>query len=214
MRRLPVYVLIDCSHSMRGEPIETVHSGLQRMVDDLCSDPFALETVWLSVITFSTGAERPLPLTEIMDVRVPELSAKGRTEMGAGLRLLTECIDSEVRRASETEKGDWKPIAFLLSDGGPSDAWITPAKDVHVRHDMGRMTMIAVGFGPNVHTDKLKRVTPMVILSDSTEPQAFAKFLQWASTSVSQSCQVVSSGAGASQALPPLPPDSGLRFLP
>ena len=214
MRRLPVYIVIDCSHSMRGEPIDTVRSGLQRMVDDLCSDPFALETVWLSVITFATGAEQVLPLTEIMDARIPELAAKGRTEMGAGLRLLTECIDSEVRRASETEKGDWKPIAFLLSDGGPSDAWITPAKEIHARHDAGRMTMIAVGFGPNVHVDKLKRVTPTVIASDSAEPQAFAKFLQWASTSVSQSCQVASRCSGTDSGLPPLPRDAGLMFLP
>jgi len=199
---------------MRGEPIQTVQSGLQRMVDDLCSDPFALETVWMSVITFATGAEQVVPLTEIMDVRMPELAAKGRTEMGAGLRLLAECIDSEVRRASETEKGDWKPIAFLLSDGGPSDAWITPAKEICSRHDAGRMMMIAVGFGPSVHVDKLKRVTPTVIVSNSAEPQAFAKFLQWASTSVSRSCQVAGSGSETNNGLPPLPPKAGFMFLP
>ena len=35
MRRLPVYLLIDCSGSMMGEPIEAVKVGLQTMTSAL-----------------------------------------------------------------------------------------------------------------------------------------------------------------------------------
>jgi len=188
-RRLPVYFVVDCSHSMRGEPIQMVSEGIQRMLDDLRGDPYALETVWLSIISFSTGARQDVTLTSILDFRPPVLTAKGRTDMGAGLRLLAECIDREVQPTTETQKGDWKPTAFLLSDGGPSDAWIAAAKDIRARHEQGRLVMLAAGFGPHVHVDKLQRVTPQVLMSESECPESFAHFLTWASLSVSRSVQ-------------------------
>ena len=55
-RRLPVYLLLDTSGSMSGEPIEQVKNGVQMLVASLRQDPYALETAWLSVITFSSGA--------------------------------------------------------------------------------------------------------------------------------------------------------------
>jgi len=49
---------------MRGEPIEAIKVGLETMVSSLRQDPFALESVHLSVITFNRSPEQILPLTE------------------------------------------------------------------------------------------------------------------------------------------------------
>ena len=38
MRRLPVYLLLDCSGSMHGDPIEAVEMGLRALRSDLQSD--------------------------------------------------------------------------------------------------------------------------------------------------------------------------------
>ena len=59
MRRLPVYLLLDTSGSMRGEPIESVKVGLESMISSLRQDPFALESVHLSIIKFLKVA-RPI----------------------------------------------------------------------------------------------------------------------------------------------------------
>ena len=40
-RRLPVYLLLDTSGSMMGEPIEAVRQGLRALVADLRGDPQA-----------------------------------------------------------------------------------------------------------------------------------------------------------------------------
>jgi uncharacterized protein YegL len=48
-RRLPVYILIDCSESMVGEAIEGANAGMRQLLLDLHSDPHALETVWSSL---------------------------------------------------------------------------------------------------------------------------------------------------------------------
>ena len=72
-RRLPVYLLIDCSESMIGEGITAVRSGLSQMLQVLRQDPHALETAWLSVISFGAKAELLAPLTEITELQEPIL---------------------------------------------------------------------------------------------------------------------------------------------
>ena len=80
-RRLPVYLLLDCSGSMSGEPIEAVRQGLRMLVSDLRGDPQALETAYLSVITFASSAQQVCPLTELMMFQEPNLDASGSTSL-------------------------------------------------------------------------------------------------------------------------------------
>lgn len=58
MRRLPVYLLLDTSGSMTGEPIEAVKNGVQMLLSTLRQDPYALETAYVSVITFDSSARQ------------------------------------------------------------------------------------------------------------------------------------------------------------
>ena len=60
MRHLPVYILIDTSGSMKGEPIESVKVGLADMIATLRQDPYALETVCISIITFNNEVKQML----------------------------------------------------------------------------------------------------------------------------------------------------------
>ena len=67
MRRLPVYILLDCSESMVGEAVDSVQHGLDALLQQLRSDPHALETAWVSIITFSNEAQQVVPLTELTE---------------------------------------------------------------------------------------------------------------------------------------------------
>ena len=89
MRRLPVYILLDTSGSMRGEPIHSLNVGLQSMLSALRQDPYALESVHLSVITFDMDAKVYLPLTPLDQIQIPEIDVPnvGATFMGAALEL-------------------------------------------------------------------------------------------------------------------------------
>lgn len=61
MRRLPVYLVIDTSGSMRGESIHSVNVGIQAMLSALRQDPYALESVHISIITYDNEAREFIP---------------------------------------------------------------------------------------------------------------------------------------------------------
>ncbi|HDC91792.1 TPA_asm: VWA domain-containing protein, partial [Klebsiella pneumoniae] len=121
MRRLPVYLLLDTSGSMHGEPIEAVKNGVQTLLTTLKQDPYALETAFVSVITFSSSAHQAVPLTDLLSFNLPSLTASGTTALGEALSLIANRIDSEVMKTTADTKGDWRPLVFLMTDGAPTD---------------------------------------------------------------------------------------------
>lgn len=204
LRRLPVYLLLDCSSSMTGQPIEQVRQGLRALLDDLSTEPMAVETVYLSVITFNSTAQQVIPLTELMQFKEPQIQASGATALGAALQLLTDCLEKEVRKNTVNQKGDWKPLVFLMTDGMPTDAWETAA-DVLKQQKIANL--IAFAAGPGADVNNLKRTTDIVLKSDELSPGALKAFFQWMSQSIlrtGKSVQIMATESPVN--LPPPPP--------
>lgn len=210
-RRLPVYILADVSGSMQGTPIESVKSGIRQLHRDLLGDPQAIESAYLSIITFGNTATQMVPLTEVAMFNPPELMASGTTNFGDGLRMLLESFDRELVRTTADQKGDWRPLVFILSDGAPTDVeWPTYAQQLRERRPAN---IIAVACGDQADVNVLKQVTENVILMQEMTPDAFKAFFAFVSASVKQTSQKVGAVAdGAAITLPPPPP--GITIVP
>lgn len=204
IRRLPVYLLLDCSSSMTGQPIEQVRQGIRALLDDLSTEPMAIETVYLSVITFNSTAQQVILLTELMQFKEPQIQASGATALGAALRLLKDCLNKEVRKNTTDQKGDWKPLVFLMTDGMPTDSWEAAADDIKQQKFAN---IIAFAAGPGADVNNLKRITEIVLKSDELSPGALKAFFKWMSQSIvrtGKSVQVMAQETPID--LPPPPP--------
>lgn len=202
VRRLPVYLLLDCSGSMSGEPIEAVRMGMKALLADLKSDPQALETAYLSVITFNSSAQQVVPLTEIISFQEPNLDAGGATALGDGLRVLDQALDTEVMKAAPNQKGDWKPLVFLMTDGQPTDDWMPMAARIKQK----KINLIACAAGPNADSDMLRQVTEIVVELNDLQPETLKAFFRWVSSSVKTTSQSINQSADSPINLPPPPP--------
>ncbi len=198
-RRLPVYLVLDTSGSMSGEPIEAVRQGVKALVSDLRGDPLALEGAYLSLISFNSEPAQLVPLTELLSFQEPTLGAGGSTALGKALDLTLSCIAREVVKSSPDQKGDYKPLVFLMTDGQPTDEW-EPAAE---RMKASKVNVIACAAGPGASLDALKRITENVVILSSLQPNDMKAFFRWVSSSIKAVSQAIDSGAAP--ALPPIP---------
>jgi uncharacterized protein YegL len=108
---------------MRGEPIEAIKVGLETMVNSLRQDPFTLESVWLSVITFNRSPQQLLPLTELENMQIPPIAqpTAAGTHLGEALEFMCKKVNSEVQLSTPERKGDLMPLLFVMCDGRASD---------------------------------------------------------------------------------------------
>lgn len=206
MRRLPIYIVLDTSYSMEGEPIVAVRNGLQSLMVALRQDPFALETAFVSIITFGGTAQQVVPLTEVAMFQEPTIETNGATPLGGALNVLSDCLENEVlTKGSEGQKGDWRPLVFLMSDGNPTDDY----KSALTRFK-GQQTgiVVACAIGHSVDEAVLKAITENVVRIDATDSAAFAAFFKWVSDSVkttSKKIDLTKKEASGMDDLPPPP---------
>ncbi|WP_454989248.1 vWA domain-containing protein [Capnocytophaga sputigena] len=181
MRRLPVYLLLDTSGSMTGEPIEAVKNGVQMMVHSLRQNPQAIETAFVSIITFDFEAKQLIPLTDLASFQTVDLKAAGTTALGAALSLLADKLENEVTKTTLEQKGDWKPIVFIMTDGVPTDDWQAGFQKLKA---VKKGLIVGCAAGNNADDKVLKEIADQVVRLSNTDADSIGKFFQWVSASI------------------------------
>lgn len=182
MRRLPVYLLIDTSGSMKGEPIESVKVGIESMIATLRQDPYALETVNISIITYDKDVKVVLPLTPLEDLQLPNITTpdSGPTHTGAALEELCRQVEQEVTLSTPEKKGDWMPLLFIMTDGHPSDIMVYNKIVPEVKKKKFA-SIIACAAGMKAKIEPLKLLTNQVYSLDTMDSSSFKTFFKWVS---------------------------------
>ena len=171
---------------MAGEPIKQVQDGMRTIVQDLRTDPYALETVYISIIVFAGKAKVLSPLTEIFKFYPPEFPLGGGTSLGKGLDCLMDDIEKSVVKTTAEHKGDWKTIVFLFTDGTPTD---NPDSAISRWNEKfrRRANIVAISIGDNANTQLLGKITDNVLRLKDTDDNSFKAFFKWVTASVKAS---------------------------
>lgn len=142
--RCPCLLLLDTSQSMIGPPIAALNSALLGLKNDLSSDSLAMKRVEIAVISFGpvyvhnnfNAASNFIP---------PTLSASGETPMGAAI---TRGLEMVRRRKDEYRANGvafYRPWIFLITDGAPTDEWISAASLIREGEASKSFAFFAVG---------------------------------------------------------------------
>lgn len=189
---------------MRGEPIEAVKVGLHSLVSGLRQDPYALDSVYLSLMTFDREAKVLCPLTSLEDFQMPQLVCPdaGPTHLGEALKSLCGMLERDIIRSTPERKGDWRPLLFIMTDGSPSDSLVYNEWAAKTRAK-GFSTIIACAAGAKAKEEPLRKVADHVVTLDTMDSSTFGSFFKFVSDTVTAGA--VSMGATAEVPIPPPP---------
>jgi uncharacterized protein YegL len=211
MRRLPIYFLIDVSESMVGEPIEHVQDGIATIVKDLRTDPYALETVFVSIIAFAGKAKKITPLLELTQFYPPKLPIGGGTSLGNALTFLMNDLDASIQKTTMETKGDWKPIIFLFTDGNPTDEYLSAFDRWNQKYRRGT-NLIVVSIGDNADTSIFGQITENILILKSTDTESFKQFFKWITASIKTSSVNVNETKNDEVQLSPIKDDTLVKI--
>ncbi len=183
--RTPCVLVLDCSGSMRGEPIKQLNMGLKALEQELKDDIDASSRVQLLIIK-AFGKDEAVVSSDWIDAmnfEAPEMEAGGLTPLGKAMEMALKKIEEQKCLYDSCGITSKRPWIFLISDGEPTDYdWEIVAKKCREAQQNKKVVIHAVGT-QDANLDKL------AMFSTNTPKRLsglrFTEFFLWLSRSVS-----------------------------
>ena len=183
--RTPCVLVLDCSGSMRGEPIKQLNAGLKALEHELKEDIDASSRVQLLIIKAFGKDETEVSADWIdaMNFNAPEMVAGGLTPLGKAMELALQKIEEQKCLYDSCGITSKRPWIFLISDGEPTDYdWESVAKKCCLAQKNKKVVIHAVGT-EDANLDKLAKFS--LNSPKRLSGLKFTEFFLWLSRSVS-----------------------------
>jgi uncharacterized protein YegL len=183
--RTPCILVLDCSGSMRGEPIKQLNTGLQALEKELKEDIDASSRVQLLVIKAygKDDADVSADWVDAMNFNAPIMEASGLSPIGKAMELALLKIEEQKCLYDSCGVTSKRPWIFLISDGEPTDyGWEQAAEKCRIAQQNKKVVIHAVGTqGANL--EKLAKFS--IMAPKRLSGLKFTEFFLWLSRSVS-----------------------------
>ena len=182
MRRLPIYILINTSSSLSNEILQNFKDSINLLIETLKEDPYALETVYVSIITFDSTITCLCSLSPLTSFKMPSINiGKQESSLGHTLLQLTTIIDNELIKNTYEQKGDWKPLIFIFT-ANDSVIDITEEVEELICHKCGRIIICTKT--DSVNLGKYKKITEVILPIESLDKHIINSQFYWISESI------------------------------
>jgi len=183
--RCPCLLLLDNSGSMQGGPIKELNNGLVTFKDELMADSMAPKRVEVAIITFGpVKIETEFQTADLF--QPPTLTAKADTPMGAAIEQGLQLLEWRKQVYKQNGISYYRPWVFLITDGGPTDAWQNAAALVRAGEQSKSFKFFVVGVkGANMDVLKQISVSQPLML----DGLRFRDLFSWLSNSLSSVSQ-------------------------
>jgi uncharacterized protein YegL len=183
--RTPCVLVLDCSGSMRGEPIKQLNAGLQALEKELKEDIDASSRVQLLIIKASGTDDVTVESdwADAMNFTAPTMEAGGLTPLGKAMEVALDKIEKRKCLYDNCGITSKRPWIFLISDGEPTDyGWEEAAEVCRYAQKNKKVVIHAIGTqGANL--DKLAKFS--LLPPKRLTGLKFTEFFLWLSRSVS-----------------------------
>ncbi|HEX5405045.1 MAG TPA: VWA domain-containing protein [Pseudonocardiaceae bacterium] len=143
-RPMPVVLLVDVSGSMDGEKIELLNRSVAEMLRAFAAEDSVRGEIHVAVIVFGGETARlHQPITPAVQVSWAEMTASGRTPLGAALTMVNALLaDQDV-----VPDQAFPATLVLVSDGAPTDEWQEALDELLDSRKGSKALRLAVGIG-------------------------------------------------------------------
>lgn len=179
--RVACVLLLDVSGSMAGQPVAELNAGLGDFKDTMAADTLASRRAEVAVITFGGRVEVVQGFVAAEHFVAPTLAARGDTPMGAAIEAAIDQVADRKNIYKSNGISYYRPWIFLITDGGPTDAWQAAADRVRKGEADKAFVFFAVGVeGANM--EKLRAISVREPLK--LKGLQFRELFQWLSASM------------------------------
>jgi uncharacterized protein YegL len=165
-QRTPLVLVLDCSGSMGGPPIDQLNQGLRLLEQELKGDAIASKRVRILLVQFGgmDAVETVGEWQDAMDFVAPTLEAVGTTPTGQAVDIALAKIEEQKLGFKQAGVAYTRPWLFLMSDGQPTDDYqgaaercrqAEPAERCRQAEQANKVAVFPIAVGGGAHADIL-----------------------------------------------------------
>jgi uncharacterized protein YegL len=181
--RCPCLLLLDTSGSMAGKAIEQLNAGLMAFRDTLKQDRLASLRVEIAVISFGSKASLVHDFVTADQFNPAPLNAGGSTPMGSAIQIALDLLEQRKELYKKAGTAYYRPWAFLITDGEPTDEWQSAAQRVQSLESKKGVAFFAVAV-EKADMAKLAQIAPKERPPKSLIGLDFTSLFLWLSKSL------------------------------
>ena len=182
-RRIASGLIVDVSGSMAGHKMDETNNGLGRFARDLSSDPIAVKSCDISVVTLGGLVKVAQTYTTADRLSLPRFQANGDTPMGEAILKSIAMMRDRVAEYQANGIPSFVGWQFLLTDGVWTDDIEPAIKAIHQGEKNNDFVFFCVGVdGADMkQLARLSSCRPPLYLKNI---QSFGPMFEWLSKSL------------------------------